>query len=416
MAGNEPCVLRRVSLTKSTISDLAIFGGAVAFERVRPTSDLWRPEFDTFLAYSRMSFDARKYTNDGPVNRELETKLARYHDVDRCVTFSSGFWGLILAMKALALSGRDEVIMPSITYRRLADAAAWAGLTPHFADVDPATLALSSDTVAHHINDRTALLLGVHPIVNCCDATGLEALSSAAGIPLLMDSVESSYEIFDGRRVGTFGRCELFSLHASKLLNGFEGGYIATNDAELADLLALTRAFGFRLQDQTDHFGVNAKLNEVHAAMALASLDGVAEQVDRNRRLYERYVEQLAPISGLHLLEFDLSQRPGCKNIVLRLEDDWPLGRARTLELLNAEGALARAYYSPPLHTKRTSYRTITKTLPVTEAIADRLLVLPSGYQVNLEDVEVICSVLSLIESHGDAINGRLTSEERDAN
>ncbi len=184
--------------------------------------------------------------------------------------------------------------MPSITYRRLADAAAWAGLTPHFADVDPATLALSSDTVADLINDRTALLLGVHPIVNCCDATGLEALSSAAGIPLLMDSVESSFEIFDGRRVGTFGRCELFSLHASKLLNGFEGGYIATNDSELADLLALTRAFGFRLQDQTDHFGVNAKLNEVHAAMALASLDGVAEQVDRNRRLYERYVELLA--------------------------------------------------------------------------------------------------------------------------
>ena len=52
----------------------------------------------------------------------------------------------------------------------------------------------------------------------------------------------------------------------------------------------------------------------------------------------------------------------------------------------------------------------------MTEAIADRLLVLPSGYQVNIEDVEVICSVLSLIESHGDDINGRLTSEERDAN
>jgi dTDP-4-amino-4,6-dideoxygalactose transaminase len=182
----------------------------------------------------------------------------------------------------------------------------------------------------------------------------------------------------------------------------------------LADVLALTRGFGFRLQDQTDHFGVNAKLNEVHAAMALASLDGVAEQVDRNRRLYERYVEQLAPISGVHLLEFDVSQRPGFKNIVLRLEDDWPLNRARTLDLLNAEGALARAYYSPPLHTKHSSYRTVTATLPVTEAIADRLLVLPSGYQVNPEDVEVISSVLSLVESHGDAINGRLTPGERD--
>ncbi len=403
-----------MSLTKSAVSDLAVFGGGVAFERVRPTSDLWRPDFEAFLGYSRLSFEARTFSNDGPANRKLEARLAEYHGVERCVTFSSGFWGLVLAMKALALASRDEVIMPSITYRRLADAAAWAGLTPHFADVEPATLALSPDTVAPLINDRTALLLGVHPIVNCCDAGALEALSTASGIPLVMDSVESSYEIFEGRRVGSFGRCELFSLHASKLLNGFEGGYVTTNDSELAEELALTRAFGFRFQDQTDYFGVNAKLNEVHAAMALASLDGVTEQVGRNRRLYERYVEQLAPVRGVRLLTFDVSQRPGFKNIVVRLEDDWPLSRARTLDLLNAEGALARAYYSPPLHTKSTSYRTITTTLPVTEAMADRLLVLPSGYQVTVDDVDVICSVLSLIESHGEAIDGRLTSEARD--
>jgi dTDP-4-amino-4,6-dideoxygalactose transaminase len=401
-------------LCKSTLSDLAIFGGPVAFERVRPTSDLSRPEFATFLRYSRLFFDAHWYSNDGPVNRELESRLAQYHEVERCVTFSSGFWGLVLAMKTVALSDRTEVIMPSITYRRLADAAFWAGLTPHFADVDPDSLASSPATMTPLINDNTALILGVHPIVNCCDATGLETLSRSTGIPLLIDAVESSYEFVDGRRVGTFGSCELFSLHASKLLNGFEGGYMATNDHDLADVLALTRAFGFEVQDQTDHFGVNAKLNEVHAAMALASLDEIAEHVERNQRLYRGYVEQLATLSGLRLLEFDGAQRPGYKNIVARLEDDWPLSRAETLAVLNAEGALARAYYSPPLHTKSTSYPTISSPLPVTEALADCLLVLPSGYHVDILDVEVIASILCLVGSQGSAIHARLVAEGHD--
>ncbi len=159
----------------------------------------------------------------------LEARLAPIFIRSRhCVSFCGGFWGLVLAMKGLALQGRTEVVMPSLTYRRLADIVAWAGLTPHFCEVDPVRLCITAETARPCINNHTALILGVHPIVNCCDAEGLEALSAETGIPLLFDSVESSYETFNGRRVGTFGRAECFSMQSSKLLNAFEGGYVTT--------------------------------------------------------------------------------------------------------------------------------------------------------------------------------------------
>jgi dTDP-4-amino-4,6-dideoxygalactose transaminase len=400
-------------VTKSQLSDLAVFGGPRTFERVRSTSNLSVPDFETFLRYSRVFFDARRYSNDGPLNRLLEERLADFHGVARCVTFSSGFWGLVLAMNALSLPGRTEVIMPSLTYRRLADAAAWAGLTPRYCDIDPDTLAASPETMAPLVNAQTALLLGVHPIVNTCDASGLERLSEAVKVPLMIDSVESAYEISGGRRVGSFGACEVFSMHASKLLNSFEGGYVTTDDHSLADALAVNRGFGFQSQDNATGLGVNAKLNEVHAAMALASLDDIAAQVDRNRERYDHYRKHLDALAGVRLLEFDVSERPGFKNIVVDLNRPWPLSRAQTLAVLNAEGALARAYYSPPLHTKKTAYRTIAGDLPITDANSEQLLVLPSGHQVGLVDIEVITSLLFFLLRRGSDIERRLEREPR---
>ena len=159
------------------------------------------------------------------------------HRAERCVTFANAFWGLSLAIRYLAIPGRSEVITPSLTYRRMGEIIASAGMVPRFCDVDPETLAQTEETTRQWINRDTALVLGAHPTVNCCDAAGLERLSAETGIPLLFDSVESAFETTKGRRVGTFGRAEGFSIHATKLINGFEGGYLVTNDHELADWL-----------------------------------------------------------------------------------------------------------------------------------------------------------------------------------
>jgi dTDP-4-amino-4,6-dideoxygalactose transaminase len=362
------------------------------------------------MAYSRTFFDEHRYTNDGPGNRLLEARLAEFHHTSSCVTFSSAFWGLALAIRCLALPGRSEVVMPSLTYRRMGEIAALGGLIPRFCDVDPVTLGQSAETVAPCLNSDTALIVGVHPTVNCCDAPGLEKLSERTGVPLLFDSVESTYETCGGKKVGCFGRAEGFSLHASKLINGFEGGYITTDDRELADRLRHMRGFGFTAEDTVVELGINAKLNEIHAAMALASLDELEDLVWRNRARYDAYRRGLATVRGISVREFDEHDRSSFKNVLVELEDSWPLTRGQTLEILHAEGALARPYYWPALHTKETAFSKRFGALPVTNYLAERFLLLPCGEQMEAEDVMAIVRLLAFLAENGMSIDARLTA------
>ncbi len=403
-------------LYKHCVDDLACFGGPSLFTSPKPVSNLVRPDFEAFLGYSRQFFDRHQYTNNGVLVRQLEQRLAAFHGTAFCVTFCSGFWALALAISALAKPGKREIVMPSLTYRRMADIAAWTGLQPHFCDVDPDTLACTAQTVAPCINDNTAIIVGVHPIVNCCDVAGLAELARQHGIPLLYDSVESVYEHILGRRIGGFGNAEVFSLGASKLVNGFEGGYLTTDDGALAEHLSLARGFGFRGQDNVVvPGGMNAKLNEIHAAMALASLDDLEAQVQRNRARYEAYMHELKSLDGIRLVPFDETLQPAYKNILVELRDNWPLSRDDTIHLLNSEKIIARAYYPAPLHRKSMSYPHVSPPLPVTDRLAERFLLLPCGHLVDHTDIADIGVFLHFIHDHASQIRPRLRALEEES-
>ena len=399
-----------MTVTKLTVKDLALLGGTMTFEPPRSIGSLADPDPAKVLKYSRIFYDQHRYTNSGPVGRLLEDRLATWHQTERCVTFSSAFWGISLAIRDLALPDRLEVVTPSLTYRRMGEIIASAGMTPRFCDVDPDTLAQTAATTRPCLNASTALILGAHPTINCCDCEGLENLSADTGVPLLFDSVESAFETSLGRRIGTFGRAEVFSIHATKLVNGFEGGYLVTNDRELADRLIRARGFGISDEDQVSGFGINAKLNEIHAAMAMASLDDLPELVERNHKRYLAYRDLLDGVTGLTLRQFDEREQTSFKNILVRLEEAWPLPRSDTLALLQAEGALARPYYAPPLHTRLTDFDTKAGTLPVTEQVSREFVLLPCGDQMSVRDIRAMVDLLDFLAAHGEEIAAALAA------
>jgi dTDP-4-amino-4,6-dideoxygalactose transaminase len=173
--------------------------------------------------------------------------------------------------------------------------------------------------------------------------------------------------------------------------------------------LALLRFFGFTGPPTVAvSGGLNAKLNEIHAAMALAGLDDLDNQVARNRERYLTYKCLLAPLKGIRLLEFDESHQPGYKNIVTEILDEWPLSRADTVSILNAEMILARAYYTPPLHRKRMAYPHVPVELPVTDRLAEQFILPPCGHLVSNEDIAEIVALLSFISANAVAIKARL--------
>lgn len=382
------------SLNKIAIDSLALFGGSPLFNNPKPTSNLVRPDPERFFRY----LEEERMLIGETLVEELERRLAIIHHVDHCVVVNSGFWALALLIDAVALSERKEIILPSLTYRRMADILAWVGRVPHFCDIERKTLANSGQTVKSCVNENTALIIGVHPVGGHCDIDGLTQLAQEKGIPLIFDSVESVHEVHRGKRIGSFGDAELFSLGASKLVNGFEGGYITTNNAALANALRIKR------EGSGPGLSLSVPLPEVHAAMALSGLDDLPLQLERNLARFERYRKELSDLPELRLIEQDSATEPSHKNIVIEVLDAWPYSRDQTIQLLNAENILARAYYAPPLHHKPMRYLHIVNSLPNTDWVANRFISLPCGHLVSLEDITLIVALLRYIRDQAEAV------------
>jgi dTDP-4-amino-4,6-dideoxygalactose transaminase len=393
---------------KEKLTDLVVCGGRPLFDPPISTSNLVKPSIEVFFEYSKIFHEAKRYTNDGALVKLLERRLAEFHQVAHCITYVNGFWALVATIKCLALVGKSEVLMPSLTYRRLADVVAWAGLKPRFCEVSRINMALDPGDVERNISTDTALILGVHPIVNTCDAPAICQVGQRHGIPVMFDSVESVYETIEGQKVGSFGKAECFSMHASKLLNGFEGGYVTTGDTELAHRLAVLRGFGFFGQDNIEMLGLNAKLSEIHAAMALASLDDLEDQIHRNRARYRTYQELLVRIPGIRLLEFNEQEKTSFKTIVVELLEPWPFSRDTTIKLLNTEGALARPYYYPPLHSKPMAYPFVPAVLPITDALASRFILFPCGHMLTHNNIEKFIELLRFLSTHAALVKKQI--------
>lgn len=374
-------------------------------QRDRPlsTSNLHAPNMELVCdLYAR-------HADNQAIITELESALCRYHDSQYCVTFGSGFWALVASVSACALPGRREVIIPSMTYRRLADVVFWSGKTPVMVDVSPNSLAICPFAVAEAINDQTALILGVHPIVNCCDVDALLAISNRNEIPIVFDAVESVHETIGGKRIGSFGPAEVFSLHASKLLNGLEGGYVCTNREDLSQWLR-------RFRDGILHTSIGPQnlshaLPAAHAAFALASLNEIDDIVNHNRNIYQTYQVELNSVPGIRLVEFDESEQTSYKNIVVEIENRYPLSRDQLTSFLNQNGILARAHYSPALHQREYKFPTQSRTMLVSDHAAASYLNLPCGSRITPNQVRMVCELLRAPETLEGNV-GRFQTDE----
>jgi dTDP-4-amino-4,6-dideoxygalactose transaminase len=212
--------------------------------------------------------------------------------------------------------------------------------------------------------------------------------------------------------IGTFGRAETFSFHATKFLNSFEGGAVVTGDDALNAKLRLMKNFGFQGYDRVVRLGTNAKMTEVAAAMGLTSLESMDEFVAinaRNRRLYREAVEG---IPGISLFPEDEAERQNHHYVVL-LTDETQTGLSRdALQLvLHAENVLARRYFYPGCHRMepyQSDYPDASRILPETERLAAQVLVLPTGTALEPEDIARIGQILRIAVRDAPAVRLRL--------
>jgi dTDP-4-amino-4,6-dideoxygalactose transaminase len=267
------------------------------------------------------------------------------------------------------------------------------------------------------ITPRTTGILGVHLWGRPCDVERLKAIASRNGIALFFDSAHAFGCSHNGRMIGTFGCLEAFSFHATKFLHTFEGGAVVTDDDALAARLRAMRNFGFAGQEEPIEIGTNAKMNEISAAMGLTGLDSFEDFVAANAGNYRRYRSELEGVAGTHLLLFDESERCNFQYVVVEVDEVVSgVTRDQLLEVLHAENVLARRYFYPGCHRMpayHSEFPEAGSSLPVTEALANRVLVLPTGTAVTPEDVAGICAIIRLAVAHGGDLHAQLADRQR---
>lgn len=346
---------------------------------------------ETFLKYVEEIFDRRWLSNNGPLVEQLEKRIAKALGVKHCVAMCNGTVALEIAIRAVKLSG--EVIVPSYTFIATAHALSWQGITPVFADIDPLTHVLDPNAVRKMITPRTTGILATHIWGGACDVVALQAIADEYGLKLIFDAAHSFLCSHNSRMIGGFGEAEVFSFHATKFFNTFEGGAVTTNDDELANTMRLMRNFGFAGLDNVIHPGTNGKMTEICAAMGLVNLDLVDEVIACNRRNYDAYCALINPIEGLSILPIDGNEKSNYQYVVLEVDPTFPATRDAIVEALHAENILARRYFWPGCHQMK-PYRELFPhaglVLPNTQAVADRVIVLPTGMTLPASAPDVI--------------------------
>lgn len=341
--------------------------------------------------------DRRWLSNDGPLVREFESAVAGYIGARHCIALCNATVGLEIAIRATGLKG--EVIVPAYTFVATAHALTWLGIRPIFADIDPSSHNVDPVSVEGLITPKTTGIIGVHVWGRPCDTKALEDIGRSNGLTVMYDAAHAFGSSCEGTMVGNFGECEVFSFHATKFLNSFEGGAIVTNNDTLAEKIRLMRNFGFKGFDNVVTLGTNGKMSEPSAAMGLTSLESIKELIAINERNHASYGAHLAGIPGIHLLERVDGERHNYQYVVIEV-DEMLFGRTRDelVELLHAENVVARKYFWPGCHRMQPyAYEQpdAALKLPETEKIAARVIVLPTGQAI---DDEIICRICAIIK------------------
>ncbi len=351
---------------------------------------------DRFLERVAHILDRRWLSNNGPAVQEFERRVADFVGVKNAVAMCNATAAIEIAARALGMKG--EVILPSYTFIATAHALQWQGITPVFADMNPATHNIDPDKIEALITPNTTGIVGVHVWGRACETDAIESIAAKHGLKVMYDASHGFGCSKKGRMLGTFGECEVFSFHATKFINCLEGGVVVTNNDALAKQMRMMTNFGFTGYDRVEYLGINGKMNEVCAAMGLTNLEAMDEIIAANRRNYLAYCRELESVPGVSVIHYDQDERNNYQYVVIEVDPDvCPRNRDEIVDVLHAQNVIARKYFWPGCH-RMEPYRTTQpndwKRLPETERVSAQVIVLPTGQTVSEDTVTQVCKII----------------------
>jgi len=373
----------------------ALLGGKPIYDDVLPLARPFLPDFKKISKEMEGLFESGQITNSKYVE-EFEKAAAEYFGVKHVIALSSCTSGLILALNALKLSG--EVILPSFTFFASGHALLWNKLEPVLVDCESDTFCISIPEIEKNITDKTSAILAVDIFGNTPNIDELDRLAKKHNLKLIFDSAHAFGSMFKGKKVGSFGEAEVFSLSPSKVLTTGEGGLVATNNYDIARMVKIGRDYGNPGTYDAEYAGLSVRMTEFSGLLGLRSMDSLENIIDKRNVLAKRYVSKLSKIPGLSFQKISPENRSTYKMFaVLVDENKFGISRDIVVEALTAENIQTRKYFYPPMHEQKI-YKKFKKGLMTsTDKITSEVICLPMNIKMNESDVDKVCVALERI-------------------
>ncbi|MCL6244588.1 DegT/DnrJ/EryC1/StrS family aminotransferase [Acinetobacter sp. ANC 7200] len=321
----------------------------------------------------------------GPEVKELEEKLAAYVGAKYCITCANGTDALQIAQMAFGIGPGDEVITPGFTYIATAETVAILGATPVYVDVNPNTYNLDVEQLEAAITPRTKAIIPVSLYGQCADFDAINAIAAKYNIPVIEDAAQSFGATYKGRKSCNLTTVACTSFFPSKPLGCYgDGGAIFTNDDELAKVIRQIARHG---QDRRYHHirvGMNSRLDTLQAAILLPKLEILDEEMQARQRVAETYTKLFneAGVDTTPCIEAHNQSAWAQYTIQVENRDD-------VQAKLKEQGIPTAVHYPIPLN-KQPAVANANVSLPVGDAIAERVMSLPMHPYLLNENIKLI--------------------------
>jgi dTDP-4-amino-4,6-dideoxygalactose transaminase len=346
-----------------------------------------------------------RWLTSGEVTRRFEEAFAEFVGSRHAIAVSNATVGLHLATVLAGLEPGDEVIVPSLTFVATVAAVLYVGAKPVFADITSENdLTLSPESIAERITDRTRAIIPMHYGGYACDMTAISRLARKYNLTIIEDAAHAPGSIFEGRKLGTWGKVGVFSFFSNKNLATGEGGMLVTDDDQVARRARLLGSHAMTSVTWDRHkghawsydvvgLGYNYRLDEIRSALGLVQLGKLPRNNEKRRvltKLYHRKLGEAVPGIGLPFTDHRGQSAGHLLPIILPAGQD----RIKFMEQMKEQGIQTSIHY-PPVH--RFSYyqsSLVSQPLPVTENVAAREVTLPLHPLLSEDHVQMVVSAV----------------------
>ena len=325
----------------------------------------------------------------GPEVSELEEKLAAYVDAKFCITVANGTDALQIAQMALGIGLGDEVITPGFTYIATAETVALLRAKPVYVDIDPRTYNLDPAKLEAAITPSTKAIIPVSLYGQCADFDAINAIAAKYSIPVIEDAAQSFGATYKGRKSCNLTTVACASFFPSKPLGCYgDGGAIFTNDEELAKVIRQISRHG---QDRRYHHvrvGINSRLDTIQAAILLPKLSVLSSEIAIRQQVAHRYAELLHD-SPRYTTPFVADH-----NVSAWAQYSICVDNRETLQQQLKDAGIPTAVHYPIPLNKQPAVADASAKLPIGDQVSDRIMSLPMGPYLALDDQQRIADAL----------------------